>query len=90
MQHWIDRSAIAHRPMLQTYSGPQLGVGNGAPTAMPPPSPQPSENDQALIVSATLYETGLFGVADRLVEVRARQDRHHDRRSRLAARNTGS
>jgi len=43
MQHWIDRSAIAHRPMLTPYIGPQLGVGNGAPTAMPPPAPQRSE-----------------------------------------------
>ena len=31
------------------------------------------QNDQALIVSATLYETGLLRVADRLVEVRARK-----------------
>jgi hypothetical protein len=31
MQHWIDRSAIAHTRMLTLYSGPQLGVGNGAP-----------------------------------------------------------
>ena len=30
MQHWIDRSGIAHRPMPTPYSGPQLGVGNGA------------------------------------------------------------
>ena len=31
-------------------------------------SPFGRRNDQALIVSATLYETGLLGVADRLVE----------------------
>jgi hypothetical protein len=27
MQHWIDRSGIAHRPMPLPYDGPQLGVG---------------------------------------------------------------
>jgi hypothetical protein len=26
MQHWIDRSGIAHRPMPRPFSGPQLGV----------------------------------------------------------------
>ena len=36
----------------------------------PPLSPQ---NDQALIVSAPLYETGLLGVADRLVEGETRK-----------------
>jgi hypothetical protein len=30
MQHWIDRSGIAYRPMPVPYSGPQLAVGNGA------------------------------------------------------------
>ena len=30
MQHWIDRSGIAHRPMPAPYNGPQLAVGNGA------------------------------------------------------------
>ena len=34
---------------------------------MPPPAPQPSD-DQALIASATLYDAGLVGIADRLVE----------------------
>ena len=32
--------------------------------------PLSRQNDQALIVNATLYETGLLGVADRLVEGR--------------------
>jgi hypothetical protein len=27
MQHWIDRSGIAHRPMPPPFNGPQLGVG---------------------------------------------------------------
>jgi len=27
MQHWIDRSGIAHRPMPTTFGGPQLGEG---------------------------------------------------------------
>ena len=27
MQHWIDRSGIAQRPMPRPYSGPQLAVG---------------------------------------------------------------
>ena len=27
MQHWIDRSGIAHRPMPTPVDGPQLGVG---------------------------------------------------------------
>jgi len=27
MQHWIDRSGIANRPMPAPYSGPQLSVG---------------------------------------------------------------
>jgi hypothetical protein len=31
------------------------------------------QDDQALIVGAPLYETGLFGVADRLLEVRIRK-----------------
>jgi hypothetical protein len=31
------------------------------------------EDDQARIVSATLYETGLFGVPDRLLEARIRK-----------------
>ena len=31
------------------------------------------QNDQAPIVSATLYETGLLGVADRLLKVRIRK-----------------
>jgi hypothetical protein len=30
MQHWIDRSGIAHRPMPAPYNGPMLGVGDGA------------------------------------------------------------
>jgi hypothetical protein len=30
MQHWIDRSGIAHRPMPTPYSGPRLSVGTGA------------------------------------------------------------
>jgi hypothetical protein len=29
------------------------------------------QNDQTLVVRPPLYETGLFGVADRLLEVRA-------------------
>jgi hypothetical protein len=28
MQHWIDRSGIAHRPMRAPSNGPQLGVGD--------------------------------------------------------------
>src|SRR5262245_20164499 len=28
MQHWSDRSGIAHRPMPRPYNGPQLGVGD--------------------------------------------------------------
>ena len=28
MQHWIDRSGIAQRPMPVPYNGPQLGVGD--------------------------------------------------------------
>ena len=35
--------------------------------------PLSRQNDQALIVSATLYETGLLGVADRFLELRARK-----------------
>jgi hypothetical protein len=27
MQHWIDRSGIAHRPMPTPYYGPQLAAG---------------------------------------------------------------
>ena len=27
MQHWIDRSGIAQRPMPRPYNGPQLAVG---------------------------------------------------------------
>jgi len=27
LQHWIDRSGIAHRPMPTPVNGPQLGVG---------------------------------------------------------------
>jgi hypothetical protein len=27
MQHWIDRSGIAQRPMPVSYGGPQLSVG---------------------------------------------------------------
>jgi len=30
LQHWIDRSGIAQRPMPTPYSGRQLGVGSGA------------------------------------------------------------
>lgn len=30
MQHWIDRSGIAHRPPPAPYSGPQLTVGDAA------------------------------------------------------------
>ena len=30
MQHWIDRSGIAHRPMPTPFNGPQLGVGTSA------------------------------------------------------------
>jgi hypothetical protein len=33
-------------------------------------SPFGRQDDQARVVSATLYETGLFGVADRRFEVR--------------------
>jgi hypothetical protein len=28
MQHWIDRSGIAHRPMPTPYNGAQLSVGD--------------------------------------------------------------
>jgi hypothetical protein len=35
--------------------------------------PRSRQHDQALVVSATLYETGVFGVADRLLEVRIRK-----------------
>ncbi|GEP61053.1 hypothetical protein [Reyranella soli] len=28
MQHWIDRSAIACRPMTARFNGPQMHVGN--------------------------------------------------------------
>ena len=27
MQHWIDRSGVAHRPMLMPINGPQLNLG---------------------------------------------------------------
>jgi hypothetical protein len=30
MQHWIERSGIAHRPLPTPYSGPQFGVGTSA------------------------------------------------------------
>jgi hypothetical protein len=30
MQHWIDRSGIASRPMPALFQGPQLAVGGGA------------------------------------------------------------
>jgi hypothetical protein len=40
MQHWIDRSGIAHRPMPAPFNGPQLRLGDGA---MPPLDPHPSE-----------------------------------------------
>ena len=30
MQHWIDRSGIAHRPMPAPFNGPVLAVGSGA------------------------------------------------------------
>src|SRR5262245_3270969 len=33
MQHWIDRSGIAHRAMPTTFNGQQLGVGSGAEAA---------------------------------------------------------
>src|SRR5689334_23298182 len=39
MQHWIDRTGIAHRPPPTPYSGPQLTVGEGA---MRLPDPRPS------------------------------------------------
>lgn len=29
MQHWIDRSGIAHRPMPGSFQGPQLTVAGG-------------------------------------------------------------
>ena len=29
MQHWIDRSGIASRPMPALFNGPQMRVGNG-------------------------------------------------------------
>ena len=35
--------------------------------------PLSRQDDQALIVTATLYETGLLGVADRLLQVRIRK-----------------
>lgn len=31
MQHWIDRSGIAGRPMPPPFNGRQLGVGASAP-----------------------------------------------------------
>jgi hypothetical protein len=27
MQHWINRSGIAYRPLPTPFNGPQLGVG---------------------------------------------------------------
>jgi hypothetical protein len=36
-------------------------------------SPLGRQKDQALVVSATLYEPGLLGVADRLLKVRIRK-----------------
>ena len=30
MQHWIDRSGIAHRLMPMPFNGPQLSVGTSA------------------------------------------------------------
>jgi len=30
MQHWIDRSGIANRPMPTPYGGPQLSLGTSA------------------------------------------------------------
>jgi hypothetical protein len=30
MQHWIDRSGIAHRPPPASFNGQVLGVGSGA------------------------------------------------------------
>ena len=35
--------------------------------------PRRRQNDQASVVSATLYETGLFGVAERLLKLRIRK-----------------
>jgi len=29
MQHWIDRSGIANRPMPAPFNGPQMRVGDG-------------------------------------------------------------
>jgi hypothetical protein len=29
MQHWIDRSGIARRPVPARFDGPQMGVGDG-------------------------------------------------------------
>jgi hypothetical protein len=30
MQHWIDRSGIAQRPLPTPYGGPQLSLGTSA------------------------------------------------------------
>ena len=39
MQHWIDRSGIAQRPMPTPFNSPQLSVGDGATLwPVPPPS----------------------------------------------------
>ena len=58
--------------MPTPYSGSQLAVGNGAPDLLRccgPPCRR--QEDQAWVVSATLYETGPLCVADRFFEVRA-------------------
>ena len=44
----------------------------GDAIAMPPPAPS-RQDDQARIVSATLYETGLLGVVERLLEGQTRK-----------------
>ena len=47
MQHWIDRSGIAHRPRLPPFNGPQLRLGAIGRCRRPTPS---IRNDQACIV----------------------------------------
>jgi hypothetical protein len=75
MQNYIDRSGIATGRCRR----PSMGRGSASGAARPDRLSRgcgPSlgrQNDQALVVSATLYETGLFGVPNRLLKVRIRR-----------------
>jgi hypothetical protein len=64
-----DRSGISQRRCRR----PSMGRSSAWTTGRCRSPACSRQNDQALVIGATLYETGLFGVADRLLEVRIRK-----------------